>query len=471
MRRVLHQLTHSVDPVLFCQEALDFNPDPWQATLLRTTRRRIIVNVARQTGKSHTAAAKAVHKAVYTPKSLTVIVAPALAQSKELRRKVEDHMRKLKEITAKTVTDNQREMEFSNGSRIIVVAADEATIRGYTPDLIIEDEAAQVADPIYNALEPSLLVSRGQYILLSTPKGLKGHFADIWQNGTSWEKYEVTSWQNPRVAPGTLEALKAEKTAMGQLWWFQQEYECSFIAAAQGLVYPFDPKKNACPRIPTADHRGWQYVLGIDYGFNDSTAFTVIGWQQDDPTLYVIESLAKREMLATEAAELAHHFAKKYPFARMVGDTSGFGKGYVEEARRRFRLPIEAAEKNNKRGYIELMASDLRAGLIKVFPGNEGLIQEWQTLPWDEDREKPMDGYVDHQADATLYAWRAACHYLEEIRKPGPKKGTPEHDEAEAAAMFQAHIDKIARAKDDWWDEKDAEWDEPQQVTETSFLQ
>jgi hypothetical protein len=470
---VYQRLLHKLDPVAFSVEALRFVPDDWQKKLLRSRARKIIVNVARQNGKSDTAAVKAVHMAVFNPGSLTLVVAPALPQAAELRRKIDDHLRQLKDIVSvKAVTDNKRELEFDNKSRIVILAADEDTVRSYTADLIIEDESATVTDAVFEAMKPMLLVRRGQHILLGTPKGLKTHhFPDIWHDEASeWEKYLVTAWDNPRVTKSDLAAMREEALRLGRLWVFQQEYECSFTAAAQGLVYPFTPGLNTSPAL-VRDNRWWQYVLGIDYGFSDSTAYVVMGWQKDDPHVYVVETIEKRGLLAPEAAEIALQLTKKYPFARMVGDMGGFGKGYVEEARRRFKLPIVAAEKNNKRGYIELMASDLRAGLLKVMPGNDGLLEEWQKLPWDESREMPADGHKDHLADAALYAWRATCHYLEEIRKAKPVAGSDEAYQAEAEDIFDRHLREAVKPESDWWEEGDEKWPElPDQMNESAFL-
>ena len=465
-------LLHIDDAAAFCEDRLKFNPDPWQKRLLRSRSKKIIVNVARQQGKSTTAAAKAVHRAVFWPGSLILIVAPAVPQAGELRRKIDEHLRNLK-LETKTVADNKRELEFANGSRIIIVAADEDTVRSYTAHMIIEDEAAMVADPVYEAMEPMLLVTGGQHILLGTPKGMrKHHFADIWHDihgKSEWDRYEVNAWQNPRVPREVLQALKDEKERLGRLWWFQQEYECSFVAAAQGLVYPYERKKNAVPTF-RRDDRFWQYVLGIDYGFVDSTAFVVLGWQLDDPTVYVVESFEKRGLLAPEAAEIALAFTKKYPFARIVGDMGGFGKAYAEEARKRFKIPIQPAEKNNKRGYIELMASDMKAGLLKVFPGNAALVEEWQKLPWDEEREMPAEGYKDHLSDAALYSWREACHFLEEVRKAKPAKGSEAAYQLEADELFERRQREVLETKD-WLDiNGDAKWPELDQMTETSFL-
>lgn len=459
------RIAHAFEPVRFAREALDFHPDPWQARLLNSTTKKIIVNVARQQGKSETASIKALHRAVFWPKSLILIVAPALPQALELRLKIGENLRRIKGLRAATVTDNKRELEFDNGSRIIIVAADQDTVRSYTAHMIIEDEAAIVPDAIYEAMEPMILTTNGQHILLSTPKGMrKHHFPDIWHNAKSiqedphgWDKYEVACWSNPRVPRAKYEAIREEKELLGRAWWFHQEYECSFVAAASGLVYPYDKTKNSCPALPRPDREGWHYVLGIDYGYTDATAYVVLGWRAHDPNVYVVETIEKTKLLAGEAAEIAKRLSKKYAFDRIVGDVSM--KGYLEEARQRFMLPIEPAQKTNKRGYIELMASDLKAGLMKVMDGNAELVREWQTIPWDEARELPQDGYKDHLADACLYAWRACLSYLEETRKEKPKPGTPEAYLAEADEMLEQRIRDVTKKDSEWWDEKgEAGW-------------
>lgn len=453
-------ILHGVDPVLFAKEALGFTPDAWQERALRCGKDQIILNVSRQGGKSDTVALKALHRALFYRKSMVLIVSPSERQSTEMLRKVQDHLEKLA-IKPKMLEDNKLSLEFANKSRIIALPASGGKIRGFSAvDLLIEDEAGEVPDDLHETIRPMLQVSKGQMFLMGTPKGPKGHFATIWHDeGDDWERIRSTAWDNPRVSKDWLERERSAKERMGRLYWFMQEYECAFIATGSGLVYPYDPKANACPALPRDPRLGWQYVLGIDYGFTDSTAFVILGWQKDDPRVYVIESFKKKGLTPSAAAEVAHGLTKKYPFARIVADAGGLGKGYVEEARRRFRLPIERADKNNKRGYIELFVGDLKSKYLAVFPGNEALIAEWNALPWDEEREMPEDGYEDHLADACLYAWRATYHFLEEIRREGPKPGSPEALELEAEQMFEERLQAVQR-KDDvaWWDQGDAQW-------------
>lgn len=383
---------------------------------------------------------------------MILIVSASEDQALEVLRKVNVHRSKLK-LDGRPLEDNKMSLELANRSRILALPASVGTIRGYSAvDLLIEDEAGEVPDDLHETIKPMLQVSDGTMFLMGTPKGPKGHFARIWHDGgDEWEKSRSTAWENPRVNKKKLEREREHCERMGKALWFQQEYECAFIATGAGLVYPFDRKKNACERLRT-DIGGWQFVLGIDYGFTESTAYVVLGWQRNDPNVYVVESFKREKLLASEAADVALGLTRKYPFARMVGDVGGLGKGYVEEARRRYRLPIEKAEKNNKRGYIDMFNADLRSGHIKVMPGNEELLAEWAALPWNEDRESPADDYDDHLADACLYAWRATYGFLEEIRKLGPLPGSQEALAAEAEEMLDRRIEEVNRPKGDWWD-------------------
>ena len=68
------------DPVLLAQRA-GLNPDPWQADVLRSTAHQIILLVTRQGGKSTVSSVRALHRALYTPASLVLLLAPAYRQS------------------------------------------------------------------------------------------------------------------------------------------------------------------------------------------------------------------------------------------------------------------------------------------------------------------------------------------------------------------------------------------------------
>lgn len=213
------------DPVSFA-ESIGFMPDGWQSRLLVSDSKSLLLNCARQSGKSTVAALVAVHRAVHVAKSLILLVSPSLRQSSELFRKVSDWLAQLP-IRPHMPEDNKLSCVLDNGSRIVSLPSSESTIRGFSAvDLVIFDEASRLDDPLYFSVRPMLAISRGRLIAMSTPFGKRGWWYEAWANGgAAWERIEVNATQNPRI---TQEFLDAERRAMGD-WWYRQEYLCQFV--------------------------------------------------------------------------------------------------------------------------------------------------------------------------------------------------------------------------------------------------
>jgi len=220
------QLAHSLDPGLFAKEALGFDADDWQKALLRTNERQVILNNSRQSGKSVVCAIKGLHRGIFSPESLVLLVSPSLRQSKELFGKVTGFLKSLQPAQI-LEEDNRLSCTLENGSRICSLPGDPKNIRGFSaPAMILEDEAAWVSDELFGAIKPMLAVSRGQLILMSTPFGRRGHFFDTWQSGgDAWQRISVPATDCPRI---TAEFLQQERVAMSE-WRFRQEYMCEFV--------------------------------------------------------------------------------------------------------------------------------------------------------------------------------------------------------------------------------------------------
>jgi hypothetical protein len=216
-----------LDPVELAQRA-GIQPDPWQADVLQTTATQVILLAARQSGKSTISGLLAVDEAIHRPPALVLLLAPALRQSQELFRKVLDALRALDALAPPIVAESALRLELANGSRIISLpGANDATIRGYSNvALLIVDEAARCADPLYMALRPMLAISGGRLILLSTPFGKRGFFHhEYTEGGPEWHRVKITADQCPRIDPAW---LAAERERIGD-WWYQQEYGCEFV--------------------------------------------------------------------------------------------------------------------------------------------------------------------------------------------------------------------------------------------------
>lgn len=237
---------------------------------------------------------------------------------------------------------------------------------------------------------------------------------------------------------------------------WRQLREGIWFRDGKGLVYSgFDADRNVIDAAPTCTY----FVLAIDYGFTDETSFSVLGWRDHDPNVYVLESWKQAGLTPGDAAQITHTLAKLYPFTKIVGDVGGLGKGYAEEARKRFRLPIEPAEKQNKRGYIDLFNGELKYGRVLLVRDKcQQLIAEWLTLPWDKDRVKEHVGFANHCADGALYGWRACVAYHNEQQAPKPADGSPEAIRAEEERLEKLVDEELADEENEsrrlskrWW--------------------
>ncbi len=230
MAQLAGDLARGLDAVRFA-EHLGLAPDAWQAAVLRWRGKRLALNCARQTGKSTTAAALALHRAIYYPESLILLVSPSQRQSTELFRKVGELLARLEpEGKPELAEDNRLSCVLANRSRILSLPSSEATIRGFSgASLIVEDEASRVPDELYRAVRPMLATSAGRLVLMSTPYGKRGHFWEVWHDGgPEWERVRVPATDCPRISA---EFLAEEQRSLGP-WWFSQEYLCEFVDAA-----------------------------------------------------------------------------------------------------------------------------------------------------------------------------------------------------------------------------------------------
>jgi hypothetical protein len=211
------------DPTRWMQAA-QLDPDPWQRDLLRGAWDRALLNVCRQGGKSTATAALALDTALSGSDALVLILAPARRQSKELLMKVRTMYRDAGPETRIEKWSELR-LRFENGSRIITLPGREATVRGFTADLIIGDEAARIPDELYQAVRPMLAVSGGRLVALSTPRGQRGWFFNAWTDSEQeWERVKIDGYDCPRLSE---EFLEQERREMGE-YRFAQEYLCRF---------------------------------------------------------------------------------------------------------------------------------------------------------------------------------------------------------------------------------------------------
>ena len=164
---VAEDLSLALDPPRL-MVACALRPDPWQERFLRERPARALLLASRQAGKSTVTAACALHEAVYRPPSTVLLLSPAQRQSAELLARVRTLLNRLPDPPA-VMGEGALSVRLANGSRILSLPGSEATVRGFSADLLVIDEAARVDDSLYEAVRPMLAVTGGRLVALSTP--------------------------------------------------------------------------------------------------------------------------------------------------------------------------------------------------------------------------------------------------------------------------------------------------------------
>ena len=378
--------------------------DPWQQELLRSTDRQILLNCSRQSGKSTTVSALALHQALFSPASLILLLSPSQRQSAEIFRKVLDGYNALHRPVPATY-ETQLKLELENGSRLVCLPGREETIRSYSGvQLLVIDEAARVPDDLYRSVRPMLAVSNGRLIALSTPFGQRGWFFQEWiRESAEWKKVKI-SWKNcPRIKPDFMEE---ELKSLGQ-HWVDQEYNCLFTAL-EGLVYP-DFEKCIWDTWPPIVGRG---VGGIDWGYRNPFA-AIWGVLDHDDVLWIGSERYLRE------TSLHEHVAALPRQVHWYADPSG--RTEIEECRTA-GLKVWRARNEIRLG-IQAVNARIQTGRLKVSRRCVNLIQEAQLYryPNPSDRqvvgENPIDDH-NHALGALRYlVSRLDARYIAKLRR------------------------------------------------------
>jgi hypothetical protein len=232
---LLRLLRAGINPYAFANDVLGFIPDVHQRRILERAPqfRQIGLNCSRQWGKSTVGAILALWRTLMFPGSTVLIIGPSGRQSGETLNKVRQLLAPL-HLRTRTDGVNRKSILMPNGSRVIGLPAREDTVRGFSSvSMLIIDEASRVPDEVYLALRPSLAVSHGDILLLSTPRGRRGFFyremteADAKQQ---WLRHTGKVTECERIPEDFLEKERSRGEA-----YYKQEYLCEFVESGRYL--------------------------------------------------------------------------------------------------------------------------------------------------------------------------------------------------------------------------------------------
>ena len=409
---------------------------PEQLAFINDPAKRKAALCTRRAGKSFAVSRYLIQEALDNPETLCVYI----ARTREAAKRILWNMLKQADKQYRLgIKFNNATLiaRFPNGSEIIFTGANDSSdvdkLRGAAFSLAVLDEAAffniNVKELVRDVLSPALLDSDGTLAMISTPSEVcAGFFFDI----TQLEKYGYSTheWSiknNPYMTQAVAAIDRDVRAGILNPTEpsYKREYEGLWVKDDRSIVYKYSDV-NLYDELP--ENCFWEYIMGIDLGYHDPTAFIIAAFSDDHEELFIVEQFKKKNMLTSDVEALIREYQTHFNFSKIVIDTGGGASRMVLETfKERTALPIEPAKKSgDKVGLITMMNADLARGLIKVKENSE-LTDEWDKLQYNIAGTHEDKRFDNHLSDAALYAWMESRHFLYEEKVKAPKFGTPEY--------------------------------------------
>jgi hypothetical protein len=311
-----------------------------------------------------------VEYAIANPKTKPiVIIAPLEKQAYSLFSKALAYLQAKYPhmICKKKDKPTQTRIKLTSGVEIycLPVGANGLNIRFLTIGRLYIDEASRVPSEVYTAVQPALLTTGGDTILLSTLNGAVGDFYECWINKdnayNSFSRISVNSEEvvknreicatwTEKQREGAIQKLEQAKSRMSQAQYAQEYLGVAMLNMKR--FFPDELIEKCC----ILKRRGnvfpsRKYYLGCD----------VAALGEDDTTIEIVEKLSKdrieqvdsivdQRVYTTQTSEKIIFLHEKYRFKAIGIDDNGVGFGVFSECLRdRTTKGITRSMNNEKR--------------------------------------------------------------------------------------------------------------------------
>jgi hypothetical protein len=285
----------------------------------------------RRWGKTILAGNVVVTKAFSVPNSMSWIVSPRYSQTMIMWRNIN------KIIPKQYIIDSSKGdfwIELENGSMVFAKSADNPdSLVGEGLDLCVVDEAARVKPEAWEvSLQPTLIDSDGDALLLSTPKGKNWFYTEYLKGGNEdfpeYESWHFSTYDNPFLKK---EVIDRKLKTMPYLF-YRQEILAEFIDDGGEVFTGIDACKLPIwieNQMAVPDR---EYVMGVDLAkYMDYTVFYVI----DTQTREVVDWKRLPHMDWNPQKDIIEAAHLKWNSARMLIDATGVGDPIVEDLEKR----------------------------------------------------------------------------------------------------------------------------------------
>lgn len=444
-----------------------------------------IAVTTRRSGKSTACVADLINECEQTPNVVCLYIT---LSRKNAKRLIWQEIKRLNRAYNLKMDLNESDLTATgqNGSILYVCGASDRSeienFRGLALKKVYIDEGQSfpdyIRDLIDDVLSPALMDYSGSLCVIGTPGPIpSGFFFDISTN-PNWSHHFWSLFDNPHLA---IKSGKTHKDLLDRELKrrgvgpddpsIQREWFGKWVTDKDSLVYKYNADKNNFDRLPETPaqapstgqqrilHKGspitWNYILGIDLGYDDADALAVLAWSESTPIVYLVHESTHRHQGISELVEQISKLRAQYDFTKIVIDTAGLGKKITEELSKRYKIAALPAEKARKLEHIELMNDALRTGTLKA-KANGQFASDAMRVEWDNDKSRPDKKVISSRfhsdiCEAVLYAWRECYGYSHSAEEPRATEGSKQWlDDLEDKAM--AHFQAIEDAKSDPFD-------------------
>ena len=404
------------------------------------------LNATRRGAKSNTEAMDHIEVCDMYPKSRTVYMGLTLDSVTEIIWDVFKEFNEKYKLGLK-FNNTKKIIFYPNGSRTRLFGLDSnarqmAKILGQKLRKVSIDEAGSITVNLeefcFQKVRPALidLAPNSWLTLLGTCENIPNTYFQKVTEGKcgnfDWKIYRWTSYENPFVSKqweAEINEIREKNPKALETSAFKTHYMNEWCSDDDLLIIPASAMKmiNELPRLGRG--REWAFMLGVDLGYNDATAYTLLAFNWYYKSVVVCMTFKSTEQDLTDVANVINQMKTDYGLTHIVVD--GANKQGVEEIKKRHNLhEIEIAEKLGKATYLRLLRDEVISQKVEFMEGAVGDLQtEWQSLQWKDKMKLVEDPRCqNHLSDSTLYIWRKTYSMrADETQKP-PKENDPAYE-------------------------------------------
>lgn len=456
-----------IEALLGLQEAqihLDELCFPKQLAFLEDPNLFVTAMTSRRAGKTTACALDLLYTAWKNPKMVCLYITLARTNAKKI---IWPMLQELNEDLGLNAEVNQSDLSLRLSNKSMIYCSGAATsseivrFLGLALKLVYVDEAQDfgtyLEQLVNRVLVPACFDNKGKIKLIGTPPPVPvGYFIDS-HSSSEWSHHHWTMFDNPWIekkrgeSPQVILEQELKRRGVDESDpTIQREVFGRCVVDSRRLVIEYDSRRNHYDTLPAGS---LYYLIGIDLGYQDADAVVVLGYGDNSPTTYLVDELVTPKQGLTELIRQVEQLRGRYAAHRLVIDTGGLGLKIAEEMRRRYSIPVVAAEKTRKFENIELFNDSLRTGRFLARKesrfASDAMLLEWDMDKLRPDRKVISERFHSDIIDATLYAFRESPAYSYKEPPPKLKPYSPEWYLKQEEEMEQNAINQARQSKYD----------------------